>query len=207
MLRQETPEPSVYPQQAPGLDVEIEIQWRAMSGLAGAAKLPLAPLVGFERDPSVLGAPFFVMGFVDGPGAVGEPALHDARDSSQRRRPTSVGGCSRTASPCWRASTPWTGSAPASTGSSRRAPAPGTLAQLALWERYADRELAGREHPVLARGLAWLHAHPPPESKLALSLGRRAPGQHDLAATSAASASPTSRTWRSRSPSSTSAGG
>jgi hypothetical protein len=37
------PEPSVYPVQAPGLDIEIEIQWRAMSGLARASKAPLAP--------------------------------------------------------------------------------------------------------------------------------------------------------------------
>src|SRR5574339_220399 len=50
VLRREVPEPSVYPAQAPGLDVEIEIQWRAMSGLARAAALPRAPLVGFERD-------------------------------------------------------------------------------------------------------------------------------------------------------------
>src|SRR5262245_19548720 len=63
VLRREMPEPSVYPQQAPGLDVEIEIQWRAMSGLARASTTPLAPLIGFERDPSLLGAPFFVMGF------------------------------------------------------------------------------------------------------------------------------------------------
>ena len=30
-------------------DVEIEIQWRAMRGLAGASRTPLAPHVGFER--------------------------------------------------------------------------------------------------------------------------------------------------------------
>ena len=53
---------------------------------------------------------------------------------------------------------------------------PGALVQLALWERYAERELAGREHPLMARGFAWLHAHPPPGSRLALSWGDSRPG-------------------------------
>jgi len=60
VLRREMPEPSVYPQQAPGLDVEVEIQWRTMRALGRASKLPLAPLVGYEPDAAVLGAPFFV---------------------------------------------------------------------------------------------------------------------------------------------------
>jgi aminoglycoside phosphotransferase (APT) family kinase protein len=50
------------------------------------------------------------------------------------------------------------------------------VAQLALWERYAERELGGREHPLLARGLAWLHAHPAPASRLAVSWGDSRPG-------------------------------
>jgi aminoglycoside phosphotransferase (APT) family kinase protein len=53
---------------------------------------------------------------------------------------------------------------------------PGVLAQLALWERYAERELASRVHPVLARGVAWLHAHEPPAARLALSWGDSRPG-------------------------------
>jgi aminoglycoside phosphotransferase (APT) family kinase protein len=53
---------------------------------------------------------------------------------------------------------------------------PGTPAQLALWERYATRELAGRDHPLLARGLRWLHTHPTAESPLGVSWGDARPG-------------------------------
>ena len=66
VLRTETPDPAIYPPQAPGLDVEIRIQYRVMEALAAHTDVPLAPLVGYEPDPGVLGAPFFVMGFVDG---------------------------------------------------------------------------------------------------------------------------------------------
>ena len=66
VLRRQMPEPPVYPRQAPGLEVEIEIQFRAMQGLAAHTRVPLAPLVGFERDAALLGSPFFVMRFVEG---------------------------------------------------------------------------------------------------------------------------------------------
>src|SRR5690606_38027215 len=48
------------------LEVEIDIQYRVMQALTTHTAVPLAPLVGYEPDPSVLGAPFFVMGFVEG---------------------------------------------------------------------------------------------------------------------------------------------
>jgi hypothetical protein len=50
VLRVETPDPAVYPQQAPGLDVEIEIQVRVMEALATASEVPVAPLVGFYPE-------------------------------------------------------------------------------------------------------------------------------------------------------------
>ncbi len=174
VLRREMPEPSVYPAQAPGL--EIEIQWRAMSGLAHAAPgVPLAPLVGFERDAGVLGAPFFVMGFVDGQVPSVSPPYASAgffaEAKPEERRAMLEHGLSvlaRIHAVAWQAAGfDWL------VGPGR---APGALAQLALWERYAERELAGREHPLLARGLAWLHAHPPPVSRLALSWGDSRPG-------------------------------
>jgi aminoglycoside phosphotransferase (APT) family kinase protein len=175
VLRREMPEPSVYPVQAPGLDVEIEIQWRAMSGLARASRTPLAPLIGFERDAALLGAPFFVMGFVEGQVPQVAPPYASAgffaeAQPEQRRRMiedglTVLAGIH--AVDWQQAGFDWL--VPPGT-------APGALAQLALWERYAERELAGREHPLLARGLAWLHAHPPPGSRLAVSWGDSRPG-------------------------------
>jgi aminoglycoside phosphotransferase (APT) family kinase protein len=177
VLRREMPEPSVYPVQAPGLAVEIEIQWRAMSGLAAAAPgVPLAPLVGYEPDAALLGAPFFVMGFVDGEvPSVSPPYARagfftDAQPAERTRMlADGLGVLAKIHAVDWRtAGFGWL-----------VAPGvrPGALAQLALWERYAERELAGREHPLLARGFAWLHAHAPaPPARLALSWGDSRPG-------------------------------
>jgi aminoglycoside phosphotransferase (APT) family kinase protein len=176
VLRREMPEPSVYPVQAPGLDVEIEIQWRAMSGLARASKTPLAELVGFERDAAVLAAPFFVMGFVDGQvPAVAPPYASagffaDAKPEERRRMiEDGLAVLAGIHAVDWQAAGFGWLVAPGTR--------PGAFAQLALWERYAERELAGRVHPVLARGLAWLHANPPPAPpRLALSWGDARPG-------------------------------
>ena len=175
VLRREMPEPSVYPVQAPGLDVEVEIQWRAMSGLARVSKVPLAPLVGFERDAAVLGAPFFVMGFVDGQVPPVAPPYASAgffaeATPEERRRLIEDGLAvlAQVHAVDWQAAGFGWLVPPGGT--------PGARAQLALWERYAERELGGREHPLLARGLAWLHAHAPPASRLAVSWGDARPG-------------------------------
>jgi len=175
ILRREMPEPSVYPQQAPGLDVEIEIQWRAMSGLARVSQVPLAPLVGFERDPAPLGAPFFVMGFVEGqvpsvaPPYASAGFFAEAKPEERRRMiEDGLAVLAKIHAVDWKAAGFEWLVAPGAT--------PGALAQLALWERYAECELAGRVHPLLARGLAWLHAHPPPPAPLALSWGDSRPG-------------------------------
>ena len=66
VLRREPPEAAVYPTQAPGIDIEVELQWRGMEAIRSYTSLPVAPPVGYESDPAVIGAPFFVTGFVDG---------------------------------------------------------------------------------------------------------------------------------------------
>jgi len=66
VLRMETPEPAMYPAQAPGLDVEVDVQFRSMQAIQQVSSVPIAPLIGYEADASVVGAPFFVMGFVPG---------------------------------------------------------------------------------------------------------------------------------------------
>jgi len=53
---------------------------------------------------------------------------------------------------------------------------PGTAAQLELWEAFARRELAGREHPVFEAGLAWLRRRVPKDERLGVSWGDARPG-------------------------------
>ncbi len=170
VLRRETPEPAVYPQQAPGLDIEIEIQWRTMQALAKHSRVPLAPLVGFERDAAVIGAPFFVMGFVDGlvPGVTPPyPAAGFFAEAKPNERRRLVEDGLRVLAELhaldWRAA-----------GFGWLSPPgvrPGTGRQLALWTQYAERELAGRAHPLMSEALAWLRANLPQGEALVLSWG------------------------------------
>jgi aminoglycoside phosphotransferase (APT) family kinase protein len=170
VLRREMPEPAVYPQQAPGLDVEIDIQWRTMSALAQHSRVPLAELVGLERDANVLGAPFFVMAFVDGvvPGVAPPYAAQGFfAEAKPEQRARLLDDGLRVLAEIhaldWRAA-----------GFSWLSPAgttPGTLRQIELWSSYAERELAGRQHPLMMDTFAWLHANAPRDEELVLSWG------------------------------------
>jgi aminoglycoside phosphotransferase (APT) family kinase protein len=171
VLRREMPEPAVYPVQAPGLDVEIEIQWRTMDALARHSRVPLAPLVGFERDASLIGAPFFVMGFVAGvvpsvmPPYAAQGFFAEAKPA-ERTQLVSDGlrVLAQVHALDWRAAGFGWLTPPGVT--------PGTRRQLDLWEEYGVRELAGREHPLMSEAFAWLRAHLPREDEeLVLSWG------------------------------------
>jgi aminoglycoside phosphotransferase (APT) family kinase protein len=175
VLRRELPEPSVYPAQAPGLDVEVWIQWRTMVALARTGGIPLAPRVGYESDPAVLGAPFFVMGFVPGQVPIEHPIYTKegffAEAAAEERRRMLEDGLrvlARIHAVDWR-----------DAGFSWLVPpgrSPGTALQLELWQRFAERELAGRRHPVFEEGLAWLRRRVPTDARLGVCWGDARPG-------------------------------
>ncbi len=164
VLRRETKAPAdhaVYPQQAPGLDVEVDIQYRAMRAVAAAAPgVPMAPLIGYEADASVLGAPFFVMGFVGGEVPVESPPYPaegffvDA--SPATRRQMVVDGLGVLAA-CTRS----TGERRISAGWSRRASSRARNASCRCGRSTRGASLGDREIPILDRGLAWLHERLP----------------------------------------------
>lgn len=175
VLRLENPEPAIYPVQAPGLDCEVEIQYKTMEALAKTGVAPLAPLVGYEGDADVLGMPFYVMGFVGGEVPVEDPIYTkqgffvDAKPD-ERRRLVEEGLRSLAAvhTVDWRAA-----------GFEWLVPAgeePSIERQLRLWEEYARRELDGRVHPGIDRALDWLHANGPKTHEPALSWGDSRPG-------------------------------
>ena len=175
VLRAEVEGTAVYPQQAPEVDVEVEIQYRAMQGLRHASKLPLAELIGYESDRSVLGNAFFVMRFVEGVvPSVDPPYSREGFfcEASPEDRTRLIQNGLRTLAELhqvdWReAGFEWL--APPGTR-------PGTAAQLELWERFAERELHGREHPVMRAGFEWLHAHLPQDHSIGVSWGDSRPG-------------------------------
>lgn len=58
--------PPVYPQQTATAMAAVELQYRVMQAVTRAGGVPVPPLAGYEPGTDLLGAPFYVMGFVDG---------------------------------------------------------------------------------------------------------------------------------------------
>jgi len=76
-------------------DTSVARQVRAMQAVADNSKVPIPPIVGLETDPSVLGAPFYVMQAVDGRVPPDNPPfstggwIFEASEADQRRLHTS----------------------------------------------------------------------------------------------------------------------
>jgi len=175
VLRMETPEPAIYPAQAPGLDVEVDLQFRAMQAIQQTSRVPIAPLFGYEADASVIGAPFFVMGFVPGEIPRENPIYTQqgffAEAAPEQRRRMLEDGLRVLAEIHridWRhPSFDWL--APANA-------APGMAMQLDIWEHFARRELGDRVHPGIDRAFEWLRDRLPPDSSIGLCWGDARPG-------------------------------
>ena len=169
VLRKETPDPPVYPSQVPGMTVEVEIQHRIMSALTGS-DVPLAPLIGYEADPSVLGTPFYVMGFVDGVVPIEAPMYTlegwFTTITPQQRSTMIEDGVrvlTRVHAFDWQAAgLEWL---------IPKGAAPTTARQLDVWDEYMTRELQGRSHPMYERGIDWLRANMPAEEEPVLCWG------------------------------------
>ena len=170
VLRVENPEPAIYPAQAPGLDVEVEIQFRAMEALAGTGRIPLAPLIGYEPDTSVLGSQFFAMGHVQGEVTIENPPYTLEgffTDASPEARRGMIEDGLRILSEVHRLD--WKAA-----GLDWLVPlgkTPGVEVQLDLWESFGLRELAGRVHPVFEQAASWLRTNLPGELENSFSWG------------------------------------
>jgi aminoglycoside phosphotransferase (APT) family kinase protein len=175
VLRREVPDPAVYPQQVPGFDCEVDIQYRCMAAIAAAGKVPVAPLVGYEGDAAVLGAPFFVMGFVGGDVPIESPPYTESGffvDASPADRHRMIENGMQTLARFhtmdWRA--------PQLQWLVPEGVAPGSAQQLDVWERYARRELDGREHTLFEEAITWLRANLPSDETIAFCWGDPRPG-------------------------------
>lgn len=175
VLRMETLEPAIYPPQAPGLDVEVDLQFRTMTTLARTGAVPVARMIGYEADANVLGAPFFVMEFVAGEVPRENPIYTSEGfffDATPTQRTGMLEDGLRVLAAIhaldWReAGFGWL-----------QAPDrdPGMATQLAIWEDFTRTELGGREHPSLERAWKWLHANLPADSEIGLCWGDARPG-------------------------------
>ncbi len=171
-VRIEPADGGMFPPQTPHCEVSVELQYRAMKAVAEAGVAPVPPLFGYEPDPAVLGAPFFVMGFVDGRIPADVPRYTEAgfvvdeATPAQRRRMvhSAIDTIAGIHSLDWRAADlGWLD--PSGTGR------PTTAQQIDLYRDHVRSELAGREHPVLYAALDWLEANDPGDDRIGLTWG------------------------------------
>jgi aminoglycoside phosphotransferase (APT) family kinase protein len=175
VVRLETPEPAVYPPQSDLSMPEIEIQYRIMDSIGRNSSLPIAGLVGYESDPSVLGTPFFVMHHVDGAVPIESP-------------PYSVDGFFTDLSATDRTSLIRNGLEqmsllhqldPSLLDLDWLTPdgvTPGSRHLLHLWRTFGESELHGRSHPLLESAWTIIERELPSDSSIGLCWGDPRPG-------------------------------
>jgi len=127
---------------------DLAPQVAAMRAVAGVVAVP--GVLWFEPDPAALGAPFYVMDFVDGDvplpvaGEGGAPPIRDAAEREALARDLCA-NLARLHRFDWKAS-------PLSSFAAPRGARDAALAQLALWRGFFERSEAGPA-PMLVRAL------------------------------------------------------
>jgi aminoglycoside phosphotransferase (APT) family kinase protein len=171
VARIEPPTGALFPTQTPACAVSVGVQFRAME-IAARHGLPMCPLVGYEPDPSVLGQPFFVMGFVEGVIPADVPRyseagfLVDDATPEERRRMVRTGleTMAKVHAIDWRnAGLEWLDAS--GTGK------PTQAVQLRLYREFVTDQLKGREDPVMYQALDWLEANDPHDERVGLIWG------------------------------------
>jgi aminoglycoside phosphotransferase (APT) family kinase protein len=144
------------------MESDFESQYKVMKALAERTDVPMPPMKWYEDDPSALGAPFFVMGLVDGRVPADSPPYTISgwmlEDSSPAERRTLVEDgidvLARIHSLDWRA-----------LGfdflDKTQYGALGLEQQLAYYERAFEWAAAGRPQPVVEAALEWIRANAP----------------------------------------------
>jgi aminoglycoside phosphotransferase (APT) family kinase protein len=163
---------AIFPVQTPHCEVSVGLQHRIMSCVGATGVAPIPTTLPYEPDPTVLGSPFFVMGFVDGvipadvPRYSTDGFLVDEAKPAERERMVYSGIDAMAAinKLDWqKTGVDWLDISGSGT--------PTYQQQLDLYHRYVLDELAGREHPVMMRALDWLEANAPNDAALGLSWG------------------------------------
>jgi len=171
VARIEPPTGALFPMQTAECAVSVGVQFRAME-LAGRHGVPMCPLVGYEPDPTVLGQPFFVMGFVEGVIPADVPRysqagfLVDDATPEQRERMVRTGleAMAKVHAIDWRtAGLEWLDASGVG--------APTQQVQIDLYRRFVTEQLHGRPHPVMFAVLDWLEQHDPHDERIGMIWG------------------------------------
>ena len=174
VLRMGTGLEPIHPLQTNAVQTSVELQYRVMAALCSDGRVPVPILSDFEPDASIIGQPFFLIGFVDGwaaqdfPSFVEEGRFRDASPSARRTFfENGLSQLARIHQVDWQANgLQWLDRA----GSGPRMPP-----QLKLWHDYAAPILARESFPVLRASLAWLQDAMPPEPPPSLIWGDARP--------------------------------
>jgi aminoglycoside phosphotransferase (APT) family kinase protein len=169
--RIEPPTGALFPAQTAECAVSVGVQYRVMD-IAARHGVTICPLIGYEADASVLGQPFFVMGFVEGVIPADVPRyseagfLVDEATPAERRKMVRTGleAMASVHAIDWRsAGLEWLDAS----GSGE----PTNAVQLRLYRDFCREQLAGRPHPVMDAALDWLEANDPNDERIGLSWG------------------------------------
>jgi aminoglycoside phosphotransferase (APT) family kinase protein len=169
--RIEPPTGALFPAQTAECGVSVGVQYRVMD-IAARHGVTICPLIGYEADASVLGQPFFVMGFVEGVIPADVPRyseagfLVDDATPEERRKMVRTGleAMAKVHAIDWRtAGLEWLDAS--GTGE------PTNAVQLRVYRDFCREQLAGRPHPVMDAALDWLEANDPHDERIGLSWG------------------------------------
>jgi aminoglycoside phosphotransferase (APT) family kinase protein len=150
------------------LDADIRVHAAIYEALADEPGVPVPRVYGYEADPSLLGAPFFVMERIHGDVPGDNPHWRtggfvvDA--SPERRRKMWESAVDVLAALHQVDASAFPFLAPA-------AGASGLADHLDYWRRSLDAATTGEPYETLERGHQWLHAHLPAETPTAFSWG------------------------------------
>jgi aminoglycoside phosphotransferase (APT) family kinase protein len=151
------------------LEADVMLQWRMMEGVAACADVPVPPLFLAEDDPEVLGAPFYVMGKIDGRVVPSLPSYHTGgwvAELSEADQATlwcnGIDMLARLHKAEWRGHFPFLEEPPPD-----RPLAP-NLAYVEKWHAFAAN---GRPHPYMDPALEYMREHEPTEGSLSIMWG------------------------------------
>lgn len=177
VVRMEPESESVYPVHCSAFPLQIEFQYRAIELLGRHSEVPVAPLIGLERNARVLGLPFFAMEYVDGQIPIEDPiytstgffvdAAPDQRRSLLQRGLETLADIHRID---WRAArAEWLVDG-----------GPDLRRDVRLWQRHGEQALAGRNHPAIEQAFRWLYdqldSNRVDESEIVVAWGDARPG-------------------------------
>ncbi|MBJ69484.1 MAG: hypothetical protein CL463_06240 [Acidimicrobiaceae bacterium] len=170
VARIEPEDGGMFPVQTPDCETSVALQQRVMTTVQQNSDVPI-PTLGKLITKPYLGLPFFVMVHVDGkipsdrPRYTEEGFVVDEATEQQRTQMVQTGleamaGIHQidweTADLHWL--NPCDGT-------------PTQIEQIQIYRRYVEKELAGRDHPVMDHALDWLDANNPHDDRIGLSWG------------------------------------